>query len=87
MEKLTLEISDEISEKLEPYKDKLQELVLLGLQQVKIEEALLLYSRGVTSFGRAAQMAGLTEREMIRYARAAGIQARWSEGMAKEELS
>lgn len=49
MEKLTLEISGEISEKLLPYRDKLQELVMLGLQQFRIQEALLLYSQGSCS--------------------------------------
>jgi predicted HTH domain antitoxin len=87
MEKLTLEIPDEISERLQPHRDKLQELILLGLQQLKIQEALLLYSRGLVSFGRAAELAGLVEKEMIRQARAAGIQPHWSEEMAQEELA
>lgn len=86
MEKFILEISETTSEKLLPYRDKLQELVLLGLQQLKIQEALLLYSRSVVSFGRAAEVAGISEEEMIRQARAAGVQPRWSEAMAQEEL-
>ena len=87
MEKLTLEISNEISEKLLPYRDKLQELVMLGLQQFRIQEALLLYSRGLISFGRAAELAGLSEKEMIRQARAIGAEPRWSEEMMEEELA
>ena len=87
MEKLHLEIPEEISEKLEPYKDKLKELILLGLQQLKIQEALLLYSRGLVSFGKAAELAGLSETEMIRHARVAGVQPRWSAEMAQEELA
>lgn len=67
-------------------KDQSQEL-LLGLPQLKIQEALLLYSRGLVSFGRAAEIAGLAEKEMIWQARAAGTQPRWSKAMAeKEEL-
>jgi hypothetical protein len=65
----------------------LQELLLLGLQQLKIQEALLLYSRGLVSFGRAAEIAGLPEKEMIWQARAAGTQPRWSKAMAEEELA
>lgn len=87
MEKLQIEIPDEVSEKLEPYKDKLSELALLGLQQLQIQEALTLYSRGVISFGRAAEWAGISEQEMIRHARASGIQPQWSEEMVREELS
>jgi hypothetical protein len=87
MESFALEIPDAISAKLQPYKDKLQELLLLGLQQLKIQEALLLYSRGLISFGRAAEIAGLPEKEMIWQACAAGTQPRWSKVMAEEELA
>lgn len=87
MEKLQIEIPEEVSEKLEPYKDKLSELVLLGLQQLQIQEALTLYSRGLISFGRAAEWAGLSEKEMIRHARASGIHPRWSKEMIQDELS
>jgi len=87
LEKFTLEVSGEISDKLRPYRDKLQELVLLGLQQLKIQEALLLYARGLVSFGRAAELAGLSEKEMIRQARAAGVEPGCSEDMVREELS
>ncbi len=86
MEKLTIEIPDELLEHLKPYRDKLSELVMLGLQQLRIQEALLLYSRGLVSFGRAAELAGLPEKEMIRQARAAGIEPRWSKEMIQEEL-
>ena len=64
METLALEIPTEVSEKLQPYRDKISEIVLLGLQQLKIQEALLLCSRGLISFGRAAEMTGLSESEM-----------------------
>jgi predicted HTH domain antitoxin len=87
METLSLQIPDEISEKLQPYKDKLHELILLGLQQLKIQEALLMYSRGVVSFGRAAELAGLSEKEMIRQARTLDIEPHWSEEMVQEELA
>jgi len=87
MQKFTLEISDTTSEKLQPYKDRLSELVLLGLQQMRIQEALLFYSRGLVSFGKAAELAALSEDEMVRQARAAGIHPHWSEEMAQEEMA
>ncbi|NUO80083.1 UPF0175 family protein [candidate division KSB1 bacterium] len=86
METLQLEVPIEFSAKLLPYRDRLPEVLLLGLQQLKIQEALLLYSRGLVSFGRAAELSGLPEREMIRHARASGMQPRWTEELAKEEL-
>lgn len=73
MAKTVIEISDERLGDLEPYKDKLGELLLLGLSQIKIQESLLLYQRGLVSFGRAAELAGLPEQEMIRQARAFGV--------------
>ncbi len=86
METLPLEVTVELSEKLQPYRDKLPELLLPGMQQLKIQEALLLYSRGLVSFRRAAELASLSEKEMIRHARASGVQPRWTEETAREEL-
>jgi len=87
MAKTTIDISDEKLAALEPYKDRLGELLLLGLSQVKIQEVLLLYQRGLVSFGRAAELAGLSEQEMIRQARAFGVFPRWSKKMAEEEAA
>ena len=70
---------------LEAYKDRLGELLLLGLSQIKIQEAILLYQRGVISLGRAAELAGLQEQEMARQARALGVSPRWAEKMLEEE--
>ena len=87
MAKKTVEIPDERVQELEAYKDQLGELLLLGLSQVKIQEALLLYKRNLVSIGRAAEMAGLSEQEMIRQARAADIEPLWSATQVEEELA
>jgi len=87
MAKTIIDISDDKLSELEPYKDRLGELLLLGLSQIKIQEVLLLYQRGLLSFGRAAELAGLSEQEMIRQARAFGVVPRWSEKMAEEEAA
>ncbi len=87
MEKLVVELSDEQAQQVEPYRGRLKELLLLGLSQVKVQEALLLYSRGLVSFARAAELAGLSRPEMTRQARAFGTKPRWSEAMAREELA
>ena len=72
---------------LEPYKDRLGEILLLGLTQIRIEEALLLYKRGIVSIGRAAEEAGVTEDEMVRHARVDGLEPRFTDSMASEELA
>jgi hypothetical protein len=87
MAKTIIEISDEKLVELEPYKDRLAELLLLGLSQIKIQEVLLLYQRGLVSFGRAAELAGVSEQEMVRQARAFGVFPRWSEKVAEEEAA
>jgi hypothetical protein len=87
MAKTVIDISDDKLAELEPYKDRLAELLLLGLSQIKIQEVLLLYQRGLVSFGRASELAGLSEQEMIRQARAFGVVPRWSETMAEEEAA
>ncbi len=87
MAKTTVEIPDHKLAELEAYQDRLGELLLLGLSQIKIQEALLLYKRGLVSIGRAAELAGLTEQEMVHQARAADIQPRWNETLVREELA
>jgi predicted HTH domain antitoxin len=48
---------------------------------------LLLYKRGLVSLGRAAELAGISERDMIRQARAADIEPVWSASQVEEELA
>ncbi|MSP14598.1 MAG: antitoxin [Chloroflexi bacterium] len=87
MEKITVEIPEELVAEFQQYQDRLREVFLLGLQQLKIQEALTLYTRGVVSFARAGELAGLSRQEMIRQARASGMAATWSEKMMQEELT
>lgn len=86
MAKTSVEIPDQKMAELEAYRDRLGELLLLGLSQVKIQEALLLYQRGLISIGRAAELADLTEQEMVHQARIVGIQPRWRKAQVQEEL-
>ena len=86
MAKANVEIPDERLVELDQYKDRLGELLLLGLAQIKVREALYFYKRGLVSFGRASEIAGLSQQELMCQAKASGIQPRWSEKMVKEEL-
>jgi predicted HTH domain antitoxin len=87
MAQTMIEIPDEHLLELEGYKNRIGELLLLGLSQMKIQEALLLYQRGVVSLGRAAELASLPRQEMIKQARVLGIAPRWTEKMVEEELA
>ena len=85
MQQVMIELPEDLARQVGPYQGRLQELVLLGLSQLKAHEAL--YTRGIVSFARAAEIAGLSGPEMIRQARAFGIRPRWSEQMVGEELA
>ena len=85
MAKTTIEIPDDRLDELDAYRDRLGEILLLGLSQIKIQEALVLYRRGLVSMGRAAELAGISESEMVQQARAAGIHPRWSELQAEDD--
>jgi predicted HTH domain antitoxin len=87
MQKMVVEVPDEFAAQFDPYQDRLDELLIMGLRQIKIHESLLFYSRGLVSFARAAELAGLPQAEMIQQARAFGIKPRWSEQMVQEELA
>lgn len=87
MAKATVEIPDEQFAELSKYEDKLGELLLLGLSQIKIEQALILYKKGLVSFGRGAELAGLSQQDLMREAKARGIEPRWTEKMIEEELA
>jgi len=87
MERLVVEIPADLVEEFERYQDRLREVILVGLRQLKVEESLALYRRGVVSIGRAAELAGVSRDEIIRHARAAGIEPRWSEQMVRDELA
>jgi predicted HTH domain antitoxin len=87
MQQVMIELPEDLAREVGSYQGRLQELVLLGLSQLKTQEALMLYTRGIVSFPRAAEIAGLSGLEMIRLARAFGIRPRWSEQMVDEELA
>ena len=87
MKQVVLELSDDLARQIGSYQGCLQELVLLGLSQLKAQEALTLYTRGIVSFARVAEIADLSRPEMVRQARALGIRPRWSEQIVEAELT
>lgn len=87
MEQLIIDIPDDLKDAVDPYRDRLREVLLLGLHAMKVQESLHLYREGVVSFARAAELAGVSRQEMIRHARAVGVQPRWSQDMVAEEMA
>ena len=88
MEKtVSIEIPEDLAEMLSEREDILPEILRLGLRQLKVQEALLLYDQGVISLARAAELAGLSLQEMVMQARARGIQPKWSDAMLEDDLA
>ncbi len=87
MAKTTIEVPDDRMAELDAYKNRLGEILLLGLSQIKIQEALLMYKRGLVSIGRAAELSGLSESEMIHQAQVNGIQPHWNDELLEDELA
>lgn len=65
----------------------LQQIFRLGLYQYKVERALALYRDGVGSLGYIAEQLGLSKRDLIREARARGIEPDFSAETVQEELA
>ena len=87
MSEAVVTIPDEWMRELEPYQDRLGELLLLGLSQLRLQEALLLYQRRLVSFGRAAELARMPESDLVRYAAAMGITPNSDPSLPAEELA
>jgi len=65
MQTLTLEVSESLLDELQPYRDNLDDLLVVGLRQVKLESALALFKRGDISLWKAARMAGISLFELL----------------------
>ena len=83
---VTITIPDDLSAQLEPYRDNLDDLLRIGLREVKIEQSLSLFKKGNISLWKAARLAGVSLREMIQYAVAQGHRAVVDEETIQEEL-
>jgi predicted HTH domain antitoxin len=63
-----------------------QEIIRLGMYQFKVRRALEMYQAGAGSLGHVAEKAGLSKRDLIREARARGIEPPFDEQTVREEL-
>ncbi len=87
MQKLVVEIPEDLFQELQPYQDHVVDLLQLGLREVKMEQALALFKKGSISLWKAARIAGVSLREMTQYAVAHGLRATCDEETLAEELA
>ena len=83
----TVVIPDNLVLDLEPYRGNLDDLLRIGLREVKKEQGLVLFKKGHVSLWKAARLAGISLREMTDYATAQGLRATLEDDMIKEELA
>ena len=86
MKQVVLELTDDLARQIGSYQGRLQELVLLGLSQLKAQEALALHTAGSSPLP-ARPRSPVSRPEMSRQAYASGIRPRWSEQIVEEELA
>lgn len=87
MPTVTISIPDDLSAQLEPYRESLEELLRIGLREVKMEQSLALFKKGSISLWKAARLADVSLREMTQYAVAQGVRAVVDEDTLREELA
>lgn len=87
MQRVEVTLPADLAERVEQHRDRLDELIRLGLEQLQIREAIDLYSDGKVSMSRAAELVGLSREAIVRHARALAIEPLWSEEMVREELA
>ncbi len=86
-ETLTLTLPTPLAHELgSATQDFLADLLARGLREVKVERALERYARGGMSFGAAAQLAGVPQGDLARYAYARGMEPPFSAQTLAEEL-
>lgn len=86
MKIISIEVSEQVAADLQRYQDRAQEVLQLGMTQLRLQEALHLYRQQLISIGRAAELAGISRQEMVRHARAAGLAPHHGAEMVQAEL-
>ena len=64
----------------------MHEILWLGIYQLKVRRALEMYQAGAGSLGYVAEKTGLSKRDLVREARARGIEPTFDEQTVRKEL-
>lgn len=87
MEQLVVEVPEGLVKELEVYKGNLGEVLALGLRQIKMQQALVLFREAGVSLWKAARIAGVSLREMTQCAVSQGLRAACDDKTLEEELA
>lgn len=84
---LILKLPGQLVEQMPKSSEEQREIILLGLQQLRVKRALDRYRRGDCTLAYAAQEAGITLRKMIPLAYAHGLKPHVDPGLLESELT
>jgi aryl carrier-like protein len=84
---LILKLPGQLVKQMPKSSEEQQEVILLGLQQLRAKQALERYRRGDCTLAYAAHEAGVTLREMIPLAYAHGLKPHVDPGLLEGELT
>ena len=83
----TLEVIEELTDKLQREKSEImREALNIGIDEMKLRLAIEQYLKGSVSFGRMAEMTGLSHRELFLELRRRNIVYRYGEERFSEEV-
>ncbi len=87
MSTITISVPDELRIQLEPYRDQLDDLLRIGLREIKMAQALAIFKQGNISLWKAARIADVSLREMTQYAVSQGLRPIVDEETLREEVA
>ncbi len=87
MKTITVRLPDILAEELSQDESSISEILKLGLKQLKIEKAIERYKKGGMSLAKAAELAGVSIREMIPVAYAYGLEPKYDRSFNKSRIS
>jgi len=83
----TLEVIEELTDKLQREKSEImREALNIGIDEMKLRLAIEQYVKGSVSFGRMAELTGLSHRELFLELRRRNIIYRYGEERFSEEV-
>ncbi len=87
MKTITVRLPDHLAEELPEDESSLSEVLKLGLKQLKIEKAIKRFKEGGMSLAKAAELAGISIREMIPVAYAHGLEPKYDRSLNKSRIN
>lgn len=87
MKTITVRLPDNLVKDFPEDESSISEILKLGLKQLKIEKAIEKYKKGGMSLAKAAELAGISIREMITVAYAHGLEPKYDRSLIESRIN